>query len=367
MRQQPAPNQRQFEFSLRRKAFRRFWPGVPAQVKFLLLVLEDFAGLDRDTCWPSYATLAAAMNCSEKTVGRLIAEAQRLDLLLVLKRRDRQAKAKTYKIRRAEYHARSGLLAERLDPLPDDNLTGQSVRSTSSTDRTRCPVHSQLSPDNLSGQLTSDRTKSTFSPDKSGNRDLLLEEERRTSPLTPTEWREVEKALREFGIADWQSAARSVRRAGCSPDHALDLVAQATARRADWTSPAGVLYARCQNAHPSTPPSTGWPSPAPAVLAKRTANAQAARAAATLATIRADEVTAAAKAQQAAEALADLEARQGPAFDALAPDQAAEVIRSALAGTILFRLWSRARDEPLDRLTRQKVLQYLDRQPVPAN
>ena len=367
MPHKPDPKQRQFEFSLRRKAFRRRW-GVPSQVKHLLRVLEDFAGLERDTCWPSYKTISEAMDVSEKTVGRLVDEAQRLELLIVLKRRDREAKAKRYKIRRAQYHGLAGLLDDRLELIPEDDLTGQVVRSDSNSHRTSCPVNPARSPDKLSGQPESHRTKTTVSPDKLSAGYLLLdcEEDRSSSPLPPDGWAEVEEALRRFGLGDWRGATEAARATGCNARQTLDLIAEATRRRSDWKTPEGVLHARLRNAHPSADPASGWPPPSPERRAQRTAEAQATAAAQTLQAIRTEEAAAALDRAEAESRLAELEARHGAAFDGLEPAIAAQVIREALTGTILLRSWQRSRDRPLDSLTRRKVLEHLDRKTTPV-
>jgi DNA-binding transcriptional regulator PaaX len=49
-------------------------PGISAQAKGLYLLLTTYADARQRVCWPSVATLAEGMGCSDRTIKTLLAE-----------------------------------------------------------------------------------------------------------------------------------------------------------------------------------------------------------------------------------------------------------------------------------------------------
>lgn len=86
-----------------------------------------------------------------------------------------------------------------------------------------------------------------------------------TTPGPSPDWREVEGALVETGLADAAGTARAARDCGYSPGQVLELVAEFNRRRGEFVG-EGALAWRIVKSPPTRPVADGWPGRPPKKL-----------------------------------------------------------------------------------------------------
>lgn len=265
-RHKPSPDQLELPYKFRKRIMQARL-GVSTNVKLLLWVLFSYCHGERPTCWPGLESIAAGMDCSVSTVKRTIREAIAADVLARLQRKTKFRQTNKYLIPFAELATKTGLLDSLLSSPDGEDEPSRGVNSELST--------SQVEGSTVNSRLKSPEVNSELSTGSRG-----VNSEPRTPTLTrgvispppslspeSKKWKGVEMALIEFGVARFRTAIAAAQAHGCAPSFVLDLIQYATQHKADWPSPAGVLWHRVCEADPRQAVNEGWPPPS--VASKR--------------------------------------------------------------------------------------------------
>ncbi len=349
-KRRPADGQKQLPFALRLRGLRSRL-GIPSTTKFLIVVMWQFVHDNPEqTCWPSQAALAAAMDCGVKTVKRALAQAVGLGLVAVLRRGRKGCGSNKYRILWSEIFARAGLL----DALLDASAAGGGEAVLGAFDAvlkgSDWPLENTGQGVNLSTQGVSLSTQGV----KLTPRNL---QERNKKEKPPPLGAQRFGAQRSAGVAAWKAVevdlvncglalpAEAVARAalrGHTPESAAAVVAFWRSRPGAWGP--GALFKRLAES-PALAPDQGWPAKSDSYRKSQEAAARSARVAA--------ERAAAVPAVALAGGGDRLEAEFGPVLDSLPQSERGDVERAACGEDAFLRRLAARGELPRHALLRE--------------
>ena len=208
--------QRVFFWNVRNRWMREPFIG-DSYAKHALRVLCDFAGESCD-CWPSYTTIARAMECSPRQAKRSVAHLGEHKIILIFPPR-RGRRSNTYRLRDAEIENRS--------------KAAKAVRDQCHTD-TPAVTDSHPNGDCQSPKAFKEASKeaTTPQPPKPQKRRAA----QRAASCLPDEWQAVVVEMIDYSVLDPEPAVATARQRGCSASFARQIIEYAESKKtADGT------------------------------------------------------------------------------------------------------------------------------------